>query len=98
MALRSRQIHFGDALFQRATEKLYTEDVVLVEAGLAVAKALGAAVLALVVAPDAVARLIERLSEARTAVGQPKAIAMPLPVAGALEHGHSVFDHRLQGN
>jgi len=37
VALRLRQIHFGDALFQRATEKLYTEDVVLVEAGLAVA-------------------------------------------------------------
>src|SRR5262249_33252092 len=74
----SREVHRRYPLFQRTAEKLRAERILLVDAGFPIAKALGTTVLALVVAPDAVIGVIERLLERRSGIGQPKPVPDPL--------------------
>ena len=68
-------VHLGDLLVERAAVQRDAEHGLLELAGL-LAHARGAGVFALVVALDAVARLIERAREIRAGVGQLKAFAM----------------------
>ena len=79
------QVHFRDLLFERAAGEGDAENALL-EGAVLLLQPLRAAVLALVVAPDAVIRLVERASEIGAGVGQRKAVAAPPLVLGQPQH------------
>ena len=95
VAPRLHQVHLGDFLFERAAGERHAERALLERAGLAVFEAARAAVLALVVAPDAVIRLVERAGEIGAGIGQREAVAQAPLLLGQAQHGDAVLDHRL---
>ncbi len=76
-ALRLQEVHLRNLLFERAPCEGDAEGRLLERAGLAIPQASGAAVLALVVAPDAVVRMVEGAHEVEALVGERKPLAMP---------------------
>ena len=81
-AARLHQVHLGDFLVERAAGERDAEDALL-EGAVFLLQAVRAAVLALVVAPDAVVRLVERADEVGAGIGQRKALARAAIVARA---------------
>ena len=70
-------VHFGYFFFERATGERDLERRLLIGAGLAVLEALGARILALRVAPDAVVHLIQRMVQVHAFIGEREAFALP---------------------
>ena len=67
-------MHLGDLLFERAAGEGHAEGALL-EAAVLLLQALGAGILALVVAEDAVVRLVEGAGEIGAGIGQREALA-----------------------
>ncbi len=88
-------VELGDFLLERTAGERDAEHAFLEGARLAVAQPVRAAVLALLVAPDAVIRLVKRAGEVGTGVGQRKSLAPPALFIGQAQHGDAVLDHRL---
>ena len=85
-------VHLGDFLFERAAGELDAE-VAALEPAVLFAQAGGAAVLALVVALDAVVGVVERAGEVGAGVREGEAFAVTPVVAGELELDEAVrFD------
>ena len=78
-ALGLEELHLGDLLFQRAARELDVEHRPAERARAAVAQPARAAVLALVVAEDAVMRLVERRLEVHAVIGEREALAPAQP-------------------
>ena len=89
VALGLGEIHLGDLLVERTAGERDAERALLELAGL-LAQPLRAAVLALVVAPDAVVGVIERAGEIGAGIGQREAVAGAAVRLGQLEHRHAV--------
>ena len=68
------QVHLGDLFLERAAREHDAERALLEFAGLLL-EPLGAGVLALVVAPDAVVGVVERAGEIGAGIGQREAVA-----------------------
>src|SRR5260370_132702 len=75
-ATRLDEVHLGDLLVERATGERDAEHGLL-EAAVLLVQPGAAAVLLLVVAPDAVIRLVLRSGEVGAGIGQPEAVARP---------------------
>ena len=84
------QVHLGDFFFERAAGQRHAEDALL-ERAVFLLEPGGAAVLALVVALDAVVRLVERAGQIRAGVGQLEAFAMPPMVGEKLQLDQTVL-------
>src|SRR5205814_10332795 len=88
IALRLERVELGDLLFERAAGKRYAEGALLEHCsmrrfgGRFFPQPLGAGILALRVAPDAVVRLVERADEVGARIGEGEALA-PADVLGA---------------
>ena len=91
-ALALEEVHLRDLFLERAAREGHAERRLLERAGLAVLQAARAAVLALVVAPDAVVGVIERAHEIVARVGQREALAMAQQRPRQLHARHAV-DH-----
>jgi hypothetical protein len=91
-ALALQQVHLRDLLFERTAGERHAERRLLERAGLAILEPARAAVLALVVAPDAIVGMIERAHQIEALVGQRKALAMPQHRARQLHAGHAIDD------
>ena len=87
-------VHLGDLLFERAAGERDAENAVLVLAGF-LAQAGRATVLALVVALDAVMRLVERAGQVHAGIGELEALAMPVMLGMELQLRHAVFEQRF---
>ena len=85
VAARLHQVHLRDLFLERAAGERDAEHAFL-EGALLLLQAVRAAVLALIVAPDAVIGLVERADEIRAAVGQRKAVAAAPLVLGQPQH------------
>ncbi len=94
-ALALQEVHLRDLFLERAAGKRDAERRFLEQAGLAVPQASRAAVLALVVAPDAVVGVIERAHRIEARIGQCKSLAVTQQRPRQLEPGHAVDDFRL---
>ena len=90
VALRLQHVHLGDLLFERAAGERHAERRLLERAGLAVFRPLRATVLALVVAPDAVVGLVERLLVVHAGVGEREAVAARQSCPRQAQHGDAV--------
>ena len=88
VALRLERVELGDLLFERATGERHAERALLehhlvrCSLGRFLSQTLGAGILALRVAPDAVVRLVERTDEVGARIGEGEALA-PANVLGA---------------
>ena len=91
------QIHLGDFLLERAAREDHAEGALLELAAL-FPEPLGAGILPLVVAPDAVISVIERAGEIRSLVGQGETVARTAMRGGQLEHRDAVDDLGLDWN
>ncbi len=91
VALGLGQIHLGDLLVERAAGEHHAERALLELAALFL-EPLRAAVLALVVAPDAVVGVVERAGEVHARIGERKAVTGAAMRRRQLEHRHPV-DH-----
>ncbi len=89
VAPRFDQVHLGYLFFERAAGEGDPEHAAL-ERAVLLLQPLGAAVLALVVAPDAVIRLVERADKVGAMVGQGKPFAVPPLVFGQAQHRHAL--------
>ena len=89
-ALGAKLVHFADLLVERAAAQGHAEGGFLEPARLAVGQALGAGILALRVAPDAVVHLIERLLRLHARVRQGEAVARAPGRLRQAQHGHAV--------
>ena len=88
VAARLHQVHLGDLLLERAAREGDAKDRLL-ERAVLLAQPLRAAVLALVVAPDAVIRLVERAGQVGSGIGQRKALRDgAIPPRGAAASSH----------
>ena len=94
IAARLHQVHLGDTLFERAAGQLHAERAGAEAAGLFLESG-RAAILALVVTPDAVIGLVERAGQAHALVGQAEALAMAPMIARQAHHGDTVDGHGL---
>ena len=95
-ALGLEELHLGNLLFQRAAGELDVEHRPAECARPAVAQPARAAVLALVVAEDAVMRLVERRLEVHAVVGEREALAPAQPRFGKFVGLRAVL-HALPG-
>ena len=91
-ALALQQVHLRDLFLERAAGQRDAERRLLEGAGLAVLETLGAAVLALVVAPDAVIGVVERAGGIEALVGQREALAVTQHRPRQL-HARDAVDH-----
>src|SRR5213078_4363791 len=73
VAARLDEVHLGDLLVERAAGKGHAKDALL-EAAVFFVETAAAAVLPLVVAPDAVIRLVQRTGEIAAGIGQREAV------------------------
>ena len=89
VAARLHQIHLGNLLLERAPREGHAKDGFF-ERAVLLFQTLRAAVLALVVTPNAVIRLVERADEAGAGIGQRKPLAAPPFVFGQAQHRHAV--------
>ncbi len=74
-AVGAQHVHLADLLIQRATGERHAERRFLERTRLAVAQSLGTGILALLVAPDAVVHLVQRLRLGHAPVGQCEPVA-----------------------
>ena len=102
-ALGAQLVELGDLLFERAAGERHAERALLERivgrrraGGLLLEEAARAGVLALLVAPDAVVRLVERAGEIHAGVGQREALAPPHVVAGELPGVDAVHVRQLE--
>ena len=77
VAIGLQGIHFGDLLLQRAAGQRFPEGGFLKSTLLAVGEPVGAGILALVVAEDAVISLIQRMGKVHAIVGESESLAPP---------------------
>src|SRR5205085_911859 len=76
VAARLDEVHLGDLLVERAAGEGHAKDALL-EAAVFFVETAAAAVLPLVVAPDAAIRLVQRTGEIAAGIGQCEAVAGP---------------------
>src|SRR4029077_20144810 len=88
------EVHREDLLVERAAGEGHAEDA-LPKAAVLFVQAAAAAVLALVVAPDAVIRLIHPAGEVGAGIGQRKAVARPPMIFRPAQHRDAVALDRL---
>src|SRR6185312_4071434 len=80
---------------ERAAREGDAEDALLEGAGLLVLEPLGAGILALVVAPDAVIRLVERAEEVGAGIGEGETVARTVMLLGQAQHRDAVDELAL---
>ena len=97
MSGRCHFVHLGNLFVEGAAGKHGPEDTALERAGLPL-KPVRAAILALVVAPDAVVRLIEGTREIGALIGQRKAVARPAMLRPEFQHVHACIQFDLNRN
>ena len=97
VAARLDDVHLGDFLVERAAVQRHPEHA-LAELAVLLAQTRAAAVLLLVVAPDAVIRLIERAGEIGAGIGQGEPVARPPIVLRQAQHRHAVPHDRFGGH
>ncbi len=97
LAARLDQVEFGDLFFERAAGERHAEDrLAETFGGRFFLEALGAGILVLLVAPDAVVRLIERADQIGTGIGEREAFAMAQILEAMLREAARGF--RSHGN
>ena len=89
VAARLDEVHLGDLLVERAAGEGHAKDALL-EAAVFFVETAAAAVLPLVVAPDAVIRLVQRTGEIAAGIGQREAVARPPIALRAAQHCDAV--------
>ncbi len=94
VAARLDDVHLRDLLVERAAGKGDPEDALL-EAPVLLVQPAAAAVLLLVVAPDAVIGLVHRAGEVGAGIGQPKAVARTPMILRQAQHRDTVALNRL---
>ena len=94
VATRLHEIHLGDLLVERTTGERHAEGALL-EAARLLLEPGRAAILALVVAPDAVIRLIEGADEVGPEIGQGEALAVAMMLRPEAQHGDAMHDLAL---
>ena len=94
VAARLDDVHLRDLLVERAAGQRYPEHA-FAEAAVLVVQARAAAVLLLVVAPDAVIRLVERAGEIGAGVGQAEPVTRPPIVFRQTQHRDAVPHDRF---
>src|SRR5207248_8485742 len=88
VAARLDEVHLGDLLVERAAGEGHAKDA-LPEAAVLFMQTAAAAVLALVVTPDAVIRLVLRPCEIGPDIGQREAVARPPVILRSAQHRHA---------
>jgi hypothetical protein len=76
VAARAQRVHLADLLFQRTARERDAVLALLEGAGLAVLEPLGAGILPLRMAPDAVVDLIERMERIHAGIGEGEGVAL----------------------
>ena len=97
LPLLLHRVHLGDFLFERAAGQLDAEDAGF-EGAVLFAQARGATVLALVVALDAVMRVVERAGQVRAGIGQLEAFALTPVIGGELDLDEAVVRDLFRRN
>ena len=97
-ALGLHCVELGDFFFERAARERHPEHGLLERARFLVLEATRAAVLTLVVAPDAVVGVVERGRQIHAGIGERETIARAHVLRPEAEHGDAVLDRRLNGN